>query len=303
MKLGVIGGAGVMGSTAAYYAAMNNLVDEIVLHDLREDLAMSHAIDMDQGICEISGTSVTAGDFDALKGSDIILNTAGVPEGSLATKDEYLIANTTIFKGIAEKIKTWGYYPVIITASNPCDVLSFKLYEYLGGPRERYLGFSYNDNLRLKWSAAIELGLSPSNVDGLVLGEHGDHKVFVFSSLKRKDTEEAIVLSDEQKESVKARIRDWFNGMLALNQPRTMGWTSCIGLGMMIEAVATESETIIPCSCIPDGEYGLNGVSLALPLKLGREGLREIVDISLDADEKTALDAASDKIKSLIGKA
>ena len=302
MKLGVIGGAGALGSTTAFYVALNNIVDEIVLYDLRENFAVNHAIDLDQAVCELSSTVITSGDMDALAGSDIILNTAGVPESSRSSRDKYLEDNLPIYMDIAETVKTWGYYPVIISTSNPCDILNYKLFEYIGGPRNRYLGLSYNDTLRLRWSVAKEVGLSAMQVGGYVLGEHGDHSVYAFSTLKRKDTGEPISLTDEQKESIQARIRDWFKNMLDLKTGRTMGWTSGIWLGKMIEAIANESDTVLPCSCIPDGEYGLSDVSLALPLKLGREGVREIVDLPLDESEKTALTAASDKIKSLIAK-
>ena len=301
MKLGVIGGAGLLGSTTAFYAAMRNLVDEIALYDIRETYALNHALDLDQAVCEFSGAVITSGDFDALKGSDIILNTAGVPESSRASRDEYLIDNLPIYMDIADRIKTWGYYPVVISTSNPCDVLNYKLYERIGGPRNRYLAFSYNDTLRFKWSVAKELGITAAQVDAIVLGEHGDHAVQVFSAVKRKDTGEPVCFTDEQKESVKARIRDWFKNLISLKTTRTMGWTSGIALGRMVEAIVAESDDIIPCSCIPGGEYGLSGVSLALPLRLGKEGCREIVEIPLNEEETKALQAASEKIKGLIG--
>ena len=300
MKLGVIGGAGVLGSTTAFYVAMNNLVDEIVLYDIRENYAINHAMDLDQGVCGISSTTVSAGGLDDLKGCDIILNTAGVPEGGRVSRDEYLIDNLPIYMALAENIKTWGYYPIIISTSNPMDVLNYKLYEAIGGPRGRYLALCWNDTLRFKWAIAKELGLPATLVDAIVLGEHGAFQVPVYTSAKRKDTGEAIVLTDEQHQSVQARISSWFKNVIALKTQRTMGWTSGIGLGTMIEAIVKESETVIPVSCIPDGEYGLSGVSLGLPVRLCKEGVREIVEIYLDDEERKGLKAASDKIKSLI---
>ena len=300
MKLGVIGGSGVLGSSAAFYVALNNYVDEIILYDVRENYAMSHAIDIDQGVSGMSTTTVTAGSLSSLKECGIIINTVGAPDSSSLSRDGQLSCNLPICMSFAEEIKSWGSCPVIITATNPVDVLNYKLYEYIGGPRNRYLAFSLNDTLRLGWSIAKELGLPTTMVDAIVLGEHGDSQVPVFTSAKRKDTGEAIVLTEEQKQSVKKRNSDWFKGMLALGATRTMGWSTCVGLGRMVEAIATESDTVLPCSCIPNGEYGLSDVSLALPLKLGKEGWREIVTIPLNDEETDGLKASADKIKSVI---
>ena len=300
MKLGVIGGAGLLGSTAAFYVALNNLVDEIILYDVRENYALNHAMDLEQGVCDISQTKTTAGDLDALKVCDIIINAAGAAESGRGSRDEYLIDNLPIYMGIAEKIKSWGTYPIIISTSNPIDVLNYKLYEYIGGPRSRYLALSRNDTLRFQWAISEITGLHASLIDAVVLGEHGDYAVRIFSTVKRKDTGEPIILSEEQRKSMETRLTSWFKEMLGLKTTRTMGWTSGIGLGKMVEAIVKESDDIIPCSCIPDGEYGLSGVSLALPLRLGKEGVREIVSIPLDEEETRGLNAASDKIKSLI---
>lgn len=302
MKLGVIGGSGVLGSSAAFYVALNNMVDEIILYDIRENYAMSHAMDIDQGVSGVSTTAVSAGSLSSLKGCDIIINTVGAPDSSSLSRDEQFSSNLSICMSFAEEIKSWGCYPIIITATNPVDALNYKLYEYIGGPRNRYLAFSLNDTLRLNWSIAGELGLPATMVDAIVLGEHVGTLVPIFTSAKRKDTGEAIILTDAQKQSVKKRIADWFKEMLSLGATRTMGWSTCIGLGRMVEAIAAESDAILPCSCIPDGEYGLSGVSLALPVRLGREGWREIVNIPLSDEEAAGLNAASDSIKGFINK-
>ena len=301
MKLGIIGGAGVIGSTAAFYLAVNNLVDEIVLYDVRENYAQNHAIDLDQGVSAVSNTTVSAGGLDDLQGCGIIINAAGVPETGRACRDDYLIDNLPIILAIAEKIKAWGTNPVIINAANPIDVLNYKLYEHIGGRRGSYLSLSWNDTLRFRWSVAKEVGLSTALVDAIVLGEHGDYSVPVFSGVKRRDTGEPIALTRAQRESVQTRLRSWFKNIIALKTDRTMGWTSGIGLGKMVEAIIIESDAIIPCSCVADGEYGLRGVSLALPLRLGKEGVREIVDIPLDEEELAGLMAASEKIRGLMG--
>jgi len=300
MRLGIIGGAGALGSTAAFYVAAGGFVDEIILYDIRENYARSHAMDLDQGVSDITATVVSAGDLGALKECEIIICTAGVQEDGRASRDEYLIDNLPIYRALADEIKSWGVYPIIITATNPIDVLNYKLYEYIGGPRGRYLGFSRNDTVRFQWAIANELGLPGTAVEALVLGEHGDCSVPIFSSAKRKDTGEPITLADGQRQAVLTKIRSWFSEMLTLKTTRTMAWTSGIGLGMMVEAIVRESDTVIPCSCIPDGEYGLGGVSLGLPLRLGKSGVREIVELGLDETEAEGLAAAAKKIKSLI---
>jgi malate/lactate dehydrogenase len=214
----VIGGAGLLGSTSAFVAAAQGLADEIVLYDARENYARNHAIDLDQGVCEISPTRTVAGGFEELEDCDILLNTAGAPERNAASRDVYLEDNIQIIRSIADQMSAWAKISVVISASNPIDVLNYKLCEFIGGPPSKFVGYSKNDTLRLKWSVAQETGIPAALIDAIVLGEHGEYQVPVFSSLKRKDTGEPIRLTETQRERVKGTIRNQFKRLTAFGQ-------------------------------------------------------------------------------------
>ncbi len=300
MKLGVIGGAGLLGATTAFCVAANNLVDEIVLYDVKVTLALSHAMDIDQAVCEFSKTRVTAGAFDDLKDCDILINTVSVPERGVQTRDKHLRENIKILRGLAEKIKEWKSEPIIVSASNPIDVLNYKLFEITGFPPEKFIGFSSNDTLRLKWAAAEETGIPARRIDALVVGEHGVSQVPVFSLLRRKDAETPIALSGGQRQSIVQRINTWFRNFQALDCGRSSGWTSGIGLLRIIRQITENSDEIIPCSVIPNGEYGLRNLSIGLPARLGKTGVREIIEVGMEDEEMAELNRAADKILNMI---
>jgi len=297
-KLGIIGGAGLLGATAAFCVASEGLVDEIILSDLKENLAQSHAMDIEQAICESSGTKLHVGSIDDLKSCDIVLNVAGIPEMKTSSRNDYLNGNIVVYQKLAEKIKRWGTAPIILGATNPIDVLNYRLYEMTGLPPEKCIGFSRNDSLRFIWSAAIETGIPSNQLAALVIGEHGDAQVPIFGSLKHNGT--PLSLSDSQMENIFHRIKTWFGKYNELNSGRSSGWTSGAGLCRVIRLILTDSDEICPCSVIPGGKYGLHDVSIGLPVRLGRSGVREIVEINLTKDERARLLIADEKIKGLV---
>jgi len=298
-SLGVIGGAGLLGATTAFCVALRGLVSEIILSDVRENLAQSHAMDIEQAVCESGGTKLSIGGIDDLKSCDVILNAAGIPEMQASSRDDYLSGNIKIFRELAEKIGRWGTAPVIISATNPIDVLNYELFAMTGLPREKFIGFSANDSLRLIWAASEETGIPSVQLEGLVIGEHGDGQVPIFTRLRYKSTGQPLDLSDSQKESILRRIKTWFGDYQKLGSGRSSGWTSGMGLSRVIGMILSGGDEICPCSVIPDGEYGLRGLSIGLPVRLGRAGVREIVELSISEDERARLLSAAEKIKKL----
>jgi malate/lactate dehydrogenase len=297
IKLGIIGGAGLLGATTAFCAASQGLADEIVLYDVRENLAQSHAMDIEQAVCDLSGTRLSAVSLDGLKQCDIIVNVAGIPEISASSRDAYLSGNILIFRELAETIRNWGTSPVIISASNPIDVLNYSLYRMTGLPRERFIGFSRNDTLRFIWAASKETGIPSQRLDALVIGEHGDMQVPLFSRLTDNDSGQALFADESQKAAILHRVKSWFGDYQKLNAGRSSGWTSGMGICYLIKLIISGSGEICPCSVIPEGEYGLSNLSIGLPVRLGRSGVTEIVNIDLSGDEHEQLLIAAKKVK------
>ena len=298
-KLGIIGGAGLLGATTAFCVASSGLVHEIILSDVRENIAQSHAMDIEQAVCESGEIKLSAGDIGDMKSCDVVLNAAGVPEMKASSRDDYLDGNIVIFRELAEKIRQWGTAPVIINVSNPVDVLNYELFRMTGLPREKFIGFSRNDTLRMIWAASKEIRIPASRLDALVIGEHGDGQVPVFSRLRYKDTGQTLSINDTQKENILRLVKTWFGDYQKLDSGRSSGWTSGAGICRLIELILTDSNEIYPCSVIPDGEYGIRGISIGLPVRLGRSGVREIVEIDLDENERARLLSAAEKIRKL----
>ena len=299
MKLGVIGGAGLIGATTAFYAAAERVVDELVLYDLRENLAISHAMDIDIAVSEFHDIKSRSGDFDDLADCDCIFNTAGVPERKVASRAEYLEGNIGIYRDIGKRIKAWDKTPVIISASNPIDVLNYVLFEEIGCPPEKIIGFSRNDALRFIWSIARECNLGTSEVSALVIGEHGDGQVPLFSTVKNAKTEEPIKLSDKQRANVLSRIGTWFTEYQKLDCGRSSGWTSGVSMTQILRMIRDGSETVVSCSVIPNGEYGLSGLSIGLPVQLNPGGVKKIIELELEDSETAGLSAAAEKIRNM----
>ena len=309
MKLGIIGGAGLLGATTAFHVAACGLMSEITLYDVKENLAKSHAMDIEQAVCECSETKLRCGALDELGDCDIILNTAGVPERAVSSRDEFLSGNIEILRELAARIRSWGTSPVIVSATNPIDVLNYKFFEMSGLPAERFVGFCRNDTQRFKWAVAAETGIPAQQLDALVIGEHGDGQVPIFGSLKHIDADTALNLGDTQKTSILNRVKTWFGDYQSLDSGRSSGWTSGMGLQRIISMIVVDdifagsdfnSNDICSCSVIPSGQYGLHGLSIGLPVRLGHCGVREIVELDLTDDENTALQAAAEKIQSAI---
>ena len=300
MKLGIIGGGGLLGANTAFCCAINSLVDEIVLYDIKENMAKSHASDIEQAIVGHNNLVIRTGSMDDLKDSDIILNAAGIPDKP-GSRDNFLSGNIGIVREFGERVRAWKTKPIVICATNPIDVLNYKTYEYSGLPREKCIGFSRNDTSRFKWAISAVAGLSALTFDALVIGEHGDLQVPLFSSVKSRTTGESIHLAKDKEAAVLRRIKTWLGEYQGLNAGRTTGWVSGVNLAYLIGLIVSGKDEVCACSVIPDGEYGLSsGISIALPVKLGPQGVREIVHIDMTEDEKAGLDRAAEKISRLI---
>ena len=299
MKLGIVGGGGLLSATTAFCCAINSLADEIVLYDVKENVAQSHASDIEQAMIGHNDLVIRVGSMDDLKGSDIILNAAGIPDRP-GSRDIYLSGNIGIIREFGERVRAWGTKPIVLCATNPVDVLNYKTFEYSGLPRERCIGFSRNDTARFKWAISAVAGLSALAFDALVIGEHGDFQVPLFSTVKSCATGELISFSAEQRENILRKIKSWLSEYQALNAGRTSGWTSGVNLSYIVGLIVSGKGSICSCSVIPGGEYGLSGLSIGLPVRLGKDGVSEIVELGLAGDEREGLDRAAAKISSLI---
>lgn len=293
MKITIIGATGNVGSCAAFSLTEQHLADELVLiDDPRPDLLKMHALDLNTAATG-HDMLVRAGKAADMRATDIIIITAG---SARVTKSrlEVLPPNVTIMKGICDDINRYCPEAVVITVTNPVCPLNYALYLCSGLDRRRLIGYAYNDTIRFRQRVAGALGVPDSRVEGVVIGEHGDSQVYLFSSVRVDG--QPVTFSEAVKRKIRRQVPTGqaLLGKLLAKTGRTAAWTTAAGLADVCRAIVGDSGAMIPCSLVLDGEYGLSNLSMAVPAVLGREGVREIIELPLAPDEAKLLKKSVD---------
>lgn len=298
MKLGIVGGAGLLGSTTAFVLGMRDVVEEIKLVDLNANAAKNQAMDMGQAILPFSKTKITAGEYADLGDCQVILVTANMSTRQVADRSERLKDNAGLLGPITAEIKKHCKQdPVVIICTNPVDVFTYMGWKLLGSARGKVIGFSSNDTMRLKWAISEVKGVDYRDLDCVCIGEHGDDQVRLLDQVACKC--ENVALSDEEAETVVRMTKDWFKEFSGLGVTRSTGWTSGVNLAEMIEAILTDSKKLLPCSAVFGGEFGYDSVACGALCRLGLGGVEEIT-LPLNGKQKAEMDAAVAKIKDQI---
>lgn len=301
MKLGVIGGAGLLGSTSAFLAGAKGYLEEIKLVDIKENLVKNHVLDMGQALYSLSDTRVSYADYSDLADCGIILITASLPERKVANRLEYLWDNMKIIQPVCENIKANCPETVIINATNPVDIFNYVIWKILGWDRKKILGFNGNDTYRLKWAASRVTGKKFADIDGFAIGEHGNGQINLYNGMTFKGA--PLGLGEAESREIEDITANFFRDFNALNSGRTSGWTSAVNIENLIEAVATNSGRVLECSSVLEGEYGLKDVSLGVPVSVGAEGILEYRLPGLTPEQKEKLNSVSDALKKTIADA
>lgn len=286
MKVTVIGAAGSVGAPVAFHLAASRLADELVLVDVRPNVVQQHAMDMGTAVSAL-GVSVKAGGFGDLAGSDVVINAAGMPQGVIADRMEMLSGNIPLAADIAQHIRRHCPGAVVITATNPVDPLNYAIWRSGGFDRHQVLGYSLNDSLRFRELVAASRGVGAGAVEGTVIGEHGNTQVMLFSSVRIDG--QAATFDAEEKNAIRSEVPNILKRYEELRAGRTSGWTCAVGMAALVRAIHEDTGEVFPCSMVLDGEYGQRGLSMCVPLQLGRHGARKVLEWELAADEQAAL--------------
>ncbi len=301
MKMGVVGGAGLLGSTSAFLAGLKGYLEEIKLIDVKENLAKCHVLDMGQAIYGSSGTKVTYGEYKDLADCGIILITASIPERKVADRLEYLYDNMNLVKPICEQIReSCPNQAVIINATNPVDIFNYIIWKVLGWDRKKILGFNGNDTYRLKWAVSKVTGKPFKDIEGFCIGEHGNGQINLYDQITCCG--EPLALSNDKITAVENMTSNFFAEFQSLDSGRTSGWCSSVNIEPLIEAIATDSGKVLECSSILDGEYGYSGVSFGIPVSVGKDGIISYEMPALSDTQKAKLDSVSENIKNTLTK-
>src|SRR5574339_337711 len=288
-KVTVVGGAGNVGATVARAIAVKELAD-VVIVDIANEKAQGVALDIFQA-CPIDGSDtrlVGTNDFAATAGSDVVVITSGVPRKPGMSRDDLLQVNYKIMQAVSEQIVKYCPNAIIVPVANPLDAMCQAVYRLSGFPRERVIGMAgVLDSARMRTFIAMELNVSVENMHAFVLGGHGDTMV----PLPRYSTVAGIpiteLISKERIDAIVERTRN--GGAEIVNLLKTSAWYAPGASTVeMVEAIIKDKRKILPCAAYLKGEYGYNGLFVVVPVKLGRDGILEIVQIKLTEAEKAA---------------
>jgi len=304
MKITVIG-AGNVGATTAQRIVDKGLANELVLVDILEGIPQGKSLDMYEATpVEMTDVRIIGTNgYDETAGSDIIVITAGIARKPGMSRDDLMNTNSGIVKSCTEAVVARSPKAIIIVVSNPLDVMTYVAMKVSGFERHRVMGMAgILDTARFRSFIAMELNVSVEDVTAFVLGGHGDSMVPLprYSSVSGIPITE--LLSKEAVDRLVKRTRD--GGIEIVNYLKTGSayYAPSSAAVQMVEAIAKDKKRVLPCAAFLQGEYGLRDTVVGVPVKLGREGIEEIVQIKLNDEEQAALNKSAADVKQNIAK-
>ncbi|MBI1223959.1 MAG: malate dehydrogenase [Bacteroidetes bacterium] len=300
-KVTVIG-AGNVGATCANVLAHKDIVNEVVLIDIVGNLAKGKALDSwQQAPIDGYSTYLSGGDdYAATEGSDIVVITAGVPRKPGMSRDDLISTNARIVNTVTENIMKHSKNPILIVVSNPLDVMTLACWRASGLDSSKVFGMAgVLDTARYRAFLATALGCSPKDIQALLMGGHGDTMV----PLPRYTTVAGIPVTELiGKEELDAIVhRTAVGGGELVQLMGTSAWYAPgAAAAQMVESIVRDEKRIFPVCAKLDGQYGLNDIFLGVPVKLGKNGIEQIIEVQLNADEKKLLTDSAAAVKSVI---
>jgi malate dehydrogenase len=236
--------------------------------------------------------------YEETAGSDIVVITAGIPRKPGMSRDDLLNTNAGIVGSCAAEVAKTSPNAIIIVVSNPLDVMCYVAMKVSGFPRERVLGMAgILDTARFRSFIAEKLDVSVRDIQAMVLGGHGDTMVPLISYTSISGIPITQFLSKEELEPLVVRARNGGGEIVKYLKTGSAYYAPSSGAVQMVEAIVNDQKRILPCAAWLEGEYGMKGLFLGVPCKLGRQGLIKVVEIDLTADEKAALEKSADAVR------
>jgi len=293
-KVSIIGAAGTVGAAAGYNIALRDIADELVFVDIpdMEEKTVGQAADTNHGIAYDSNTVVRQGDYSATEGSDVVVITAGIPRKEGQTRIDLAGDNAPIMEDIGSSIAEYNDDFVSITTSNPVDLLNRHLYETGDRDRHKVIGFGGRlDSARFRYVLADRFDVPVKNVEATILGEHGDAQVPAFSKVRVDGRDPEF---EGEKEEILSDLQE--SAMDVISRKGATHWGPATGVAHMVEAVLNDTGAVLPGSLALDGEYGYEDTAFGVPVKLGADGIEEVVEWDLDEYEQKLMDEAAEKL-------
>ena len=304
-KVTVIG-AGNVGATLVQRLAEMEVANEVVMLDIpaTENMPAGKALDLlESGPVYGYDTRVTGTtSYEATAGSDIVVITAGIPRKPGMSRDDLLNTNAGIVKNVTENVIKHSPNCILIIVSNPLDAMCSVALKTSKFPKHRVIGMAgILDSARMRWFIAEALDVSMENVHAMVLGGHGDTMVPMprFSTVNGIPITE--LLPKEKIEAINQRTRDGGAEIVKLLKTGSAYYAPSASTAEMVQAILKDKKKILPCAALLEGEYGVDGVFVGVPCKLGARGIESIIQLNLTVEERAALLKSAGAVKELVG--
>jgi len=295
-------GSGKVGSAIAFLCISNSL-DDVLLVNRTKDKAIGKALDISNAIPENSNVSIHGtDDFSKISGSDIVVITSSTGI-YLKSRTELMDAQVKMIKEIASQIKKYCPFAIVLIVSNPLDVLTFIFQKETQLSRNKVIGIASSlDSSRFRYLLSEKFGIKQSQItDALVMGEHGDSLVPIFSRVKINEKNVLEIIDEAEKQTISTEIQNYWKSL------RTLDSRSQFGIAKntfdVIRSIIKNDELTVPASIVLNGEYGEKDVSMGIPVKINKDGVKEIIVIKLNQSESNLLKISAqtirDHIKSL----
>ncbi|MFH1823605.1 MAG: malate dehydrogenase [Candidatus Firestonebacteria bacterium] len=297
-KVSIIG-AGQVGGIIAFLLVQKGLAD-VCLFDIIEGLPQGKALDINQtaGVEKFDSKVIGSNKYEDIKDSNIVVITAGIARKPGMSREDLFKTNANIVKNVACNIKTYSPNSIIIVVTNPLDVLAYLIYKITGFNKNKVMGMAgLLDSARFAYFISKELNVSIKDISSMVLGSHGDSMVPIPRDTTVNGIPITELLSPDKISELSQKTRDGGAEIVALLKIGSAYFAPGSCVTAMIESILEDQKRILPCSVLLEGEYGLSDVFIGVPVKLGKDGVEEVIKLKLTNQELEALKKSAGIIK------
>ena len=295
-------GAGNVGATTAQRLFERGYMD-VVLVDVVEDMPQGKALDMQESgpVLGIDATLTGANDYGPSAGSDLVVITAGIARKPGMSRDDLLLTNMKIVGEVTQQVVAQSPNTTLIVVSNPLDAMVQHSYTVSMFPKNRVVGMAgVLDTARFRTFLAQELNVSVKDVQAYVLGGHGDQMVPLTHYTTIGGVPISKLLSAEALERIIARTQNGGGEIVALLKTGSAFYAPSAAIAEMVDAILLDQQRLLPCAALLEGEYGISGIYMGVPVVLGANGVERVVELDLTDDERSMLNASADGVRELV---
>ena len=300
-KVTVVGGGNVGATTAQ--RIFEKGYSDVVLIDIVEDMPQGKSLDMLESgpILGTDANVIGSNSYNESENSDVVVITAGIARKPGMSRDDLLLTNMKIVGSVTEEISKRSPNAILVVVSNPLDAMVQHAYKVSGFPKHRVIGMAgILDTARFRTFLSQELNVSVTNISAYVLGGHGDTMVPLIGSTTIGGVPVSKLINSKRLDEIVQRTRDGGAEIVGLLKTGSAYYAPSAAAAQMVESILLDRKEILPCAAYLEGEYGINGLYAGVPIKLGSNGVEEIIEVELTQEESKALKNSAESVKELI---